>query len=50
LSANAITIASDGQTIPLETPPGYENLLAGKFGFPRDENAQMDTFRFTPSK
>jgi len=50
VSANEISISSGGQQIPIETPPGSENLLAGNFGFPKDETVDMDTFRFNPSR
>jgi len=47
VSANEITLSSAGQKIDIASPEGAENLLAGKFGFPKDENVDMDTFRFT---
>jgi hypothetical protein len=47
VSATEVNISSAGQRIPIETPADAGNLILGKFGFPRDESVDMDSFRFT---
>ncbi len=44
LAANAIAISIGGQRVPIDTPPGNGNLLAGKFGFTEKD---WDNFQFT---
>jgi hypothetical protein len=47
VGANAISVFIGGQRSPIDTPSSGGNLLAGKFGFPREEN--WDNFQFTTS-
>jgi eukaryotic-like serine/threonine-protein kinase len=47
VTANEIIVASAGKQIPLETPTGLGNLLNGRFGFPKNEEWDANTFRFT---
>jgi hypothetical protein len=47
LTATEVNISSAGRRIPIETPADAGNLMLGKFGFPRDESVDMDSFRFT---
>jgi hypothetical protein len=45
VGANAISVFIGGQRSPIDTPSSGGNLLAGKFGFPKEEN--WDNFQFT---
>jgi hypothetical protein len=47
VTAGDIIVASAGKQIPLNLPPGLGNLLTGRFGFPKGEEWDADTFRFT---
>ena len=46
VGADAISVSIGGQRIPIDTPGS--GLLAGRFGFPKDEN--WDNFQFTTSR
>jgi hypothetical protein len=46
VSPNAIVISCAGQRIDIQTPEGVGNLVAGQFGFHKDESPDLETFRF----